>query len=444
MNSNDLPIEFRLRMQEMLKEAANDFFDALSAPERIGIRINTLKQGSLDAVKGICGELEPVLWCENGYYADKEIISGKHPYHMAGLVYFQEPSAMAAVSALGIKPGDFVLDLCASPGGKATQGAEKLCGKGILVANEIIEKRSKVLAENIMRMGIKNAVVTNESPSHLAQKYTEFFDKIIVDAPCSGEGMFKKNPAAITEWSIEHTHSCAIRQKKILADSVRMLKCGGDMVYSTCTFAPCENEGVIDWLLSTYPELELKKIELRGLSNANGEWVNSEFDLSGAKRIFPHLAKGEGHFLALIHKKGHGENVCMPQKASDYAKLYREFEKENLKTVLEGNIISFGERVYMLPQGINIDGIKTPLAGLFLGTVKKGRFEPSHALCLALSKEDFKQTVETEDAAKFFHGETQKNAIRGWTAVTFGGYPIGWGKGADGILKNHFPKNLRF
>ena len=444
MNSNSLPIEFKQRMQKMLKKGATDFFDTFSMPEYVGMRINTLKQGSFDAVKAICGKLEPVLWCKNGYYADKQIISGKHPYHVSGLVYFQEPSAMAAVSALGIKPGDFVLDLCAAPGGKATQAAEKLRGKGVLVANEIVEKRSKILAENIIRFGIKNAVVTNENPSRLAEKFTEFFDKIIVDAPCSGEGMFKKTPAAITEWSIEHTHSCAVRQKKILEDGVKMLKCGGDMVYSTCTFAPCENEGVIDWLLSEYPELELKNIELPGLCDANGEWVNSKFNLSGAKRIFPHLAKGEGHFLALIHKNGNPKSVCMKQKSSPYTDIYREFEAENLNTELKGNIISFGERLFMLPQGINTDDVRTPLAGLFLGTVKKGRFEPSHALCLALSKEEFKRTVMAENAAKYFHGEVQKTEFSGWTAVTFDSYTIGWGKGADGILKNHFPKNLRF
>lgn len=444
MNSNNLPNEFKQRMEEMLKEESGKFFEAFSESEYVGIRINTLKNGSFNAVKGVCGELEPVLWCENGYYTDKEIISGKHPYHMAGLVYFQEPSAMAAVSALNIKPGDFVLDLCAAPGGKATQAAEKLCGKGLLLANEIIEKRSKILAENITRFGIKNAIVTNETPSRLAEKYTEFFDKIIVDAPCSGEGMFKKNSEAITEWSIEHTRSCAVRQKKILADSVKMLKAGGEMIYSTCTFAPCENEGIVDWLLTTYPELELKNIELSGLSNANENWVNSNFDLSGAKRVFPHLAKGEGHFLALLHKKGDAEAVSFEQKPSPLADIYRKFQKENLNIELEGNIISFGERLFMLPSGINIDGIKTLLAGLYLGNVKKDRFLPSHALCLALSVGDFKRTFALDDVSKYFRGETLKTELSGWTAVTFDGYPIGWGKGADGILKNHFPKNLRF
>ena len=431
-------------MEEMLKDEAQDFFEALSGQENIGIRINTLKKDAEKAVKSVCGNLSKVPWCETGYYADKEIISGKHPYHVAGLLYFQEPSAMAAVSALDIKKGDFVLDLCAAPGGKATQAAEKLDGCGLLVANEVIEKRSKILAENIMRLGIKNAVVTNETPTRLCEKYPKFFDKIIVDAPCSGEGMFKKNPVAITEWSIEHTHSCAERQKKILADAVKMLKDGGSMVYSTCTFAPCENEGVIDWLLDTYQDLELVNIRLSGLSDANGAWINSKRDLSFAKRIFPHKSKGEGHFLALFKKTGSGSTLKMQQKSSQLESVYREFERENLKVKLNGNIISFGDRLFMLPEGINIDNIRSLLAGLYLGTAKKGRFEPSHALCLALFADDFIRMQESENAQKYFSGETQETEVSGWCAVTFDGYPIGWGKGAGGILKNHFPKNLRF
>lgn len=444
MNRDNLPADFQQRMKDMLNDESESFFEALNYNEYIGIRVNPLKEGSLDSVKSICGELEPVLWCDNGYYADKEILSGKHPYHVAGLFYFQEPSAMAAVSALDIKPGDFVLDLCAAPGGKATQAAEKLCGKGLLVANEIIEKRTKVLAENIVRLGIRNAVVTNEPPSRLAEKYPDFFDKIIVDAPCSGEGMFKKNPAAIAEWSKEHTLSCAIRQKKILSDAIKMLKNGGSLIYSTCTFAPCENEGVVDWVLSEYPFMELKKITLHGLSEANGEWVQSDFDLSGAKRIFPHCAKGEGHFLALFKKNAGGVSLPMRQRPSDSADIFRVFEKENLCTRLEGTVISFGDKLFLLPGGINIDNIRTHLAGLELGTEKKGRFEPSHALCLALSKDDFKRWCESENISGYFKGETQKTDISGWTAVTFEGYPVGWGKGAGRILKNHFPKYLRF
>lgn len=444
--SLELPVQFKTRMAEMLGEDADAFFKAFLENEYIGIRINTLKNGSLSAIKEVCGELEPVLWCKDGFYADKEKISGKHPYHVAGLFYFQEPSAMSVVEALDIKEGDFVLDLCAAPGGKATQAAQKLCGKGLLVANEIIPKRCKILSENITRLGIKNAVVTNESPSDLSQKYSCFFDKIIVDAPCSGEGMFRKDSKALTEWSIEHTLSCAVRQKKIISDAIKMLKGGGRLVYSTCTFAPCENEGVINWVLENYPEMELEKIELDGLSDANEKWVSSKFDLSGAKRIFPHTSKGEGHFVAFLKKNGTKTTERKTQKSSALAREYRDFEKENLNIKLDGNIIAFGENLYLLPEGINIDKIKVELAGLHLGTAKKNRFLPSHALCLALEKGDFKRSLEVSygDAKRFIHGETIDTEMNGWTAVLHNGYPLGWGKASAGILKNHFPKNLRF
>lgn len=441
-----LPLQFEKRMQKMLGVKYDEFSKAFLESEHIGIRVNTLKKGSLSAIKAVLGDLEPVLWCKNGYYADKTLLSGKHPYHIAGLFYFQEPSAMSVVEALDIKEGDFVLDLCAAPGGKATQAAEKLCDKGFLVANEVIEKRCKILAENISRLGIKNAVVTNESPSKLSEKYENFFDKIIVDAPCSGEGMFRKDSTALSEWSEEHTKSCAVRQKKILSDAIKMLKCGGKLIYSTCTFAPCENEGVADWVLSNYPEMQLEIICLNGLSDANGEWVSSSFDLSGAKRIFPHTSKGEGHFLALFTKKSGDFAEKQEAISCKTENVYREFEKENLNITLDGKIISFGERLFLLPHGINIDKIKTELAGLFLGTAKKNRFIPSHALCLALNVEDFKNTLDIsyDDTKKFFHGETLNTDKVGWTAVTYNGFPIGWGKGTGGILKNHFPKNLRF
>lgn len=444
--SLELPVQFKARMEEMLSKDAEMFFKAFLENEHTGMRINTLKKGSLSAIKSVCGDMEPVLWCKNGFYADKKTLSGKHPYHMGGLVYFQEPSAMSVVEALNIKEGDFVLDLCAAPGGKATQAAEKLAGSGILVANEIIEKRSKILAENISRLGIKNAVVTNESPSNLSKKYTHFFDKIIVDAPCSGEGMFRKDIKALTEWSTEHTVSCAVRQKKILSEAVKMLKGGGKLIYSTCTFAPCENEGVVDWVLSNYHYMSLEKIVLNGLSDANGKWVNSKYDLSGAKRIFPHISKGEGHFLALFKKTGTECAKKQAQMPSNIADEYRKFEKENLNITLNGEIISFGERLFLLPCRINIDKIKVELAGLFLGTAKKGRFVPSHPLCLALERADFKRSIEVslKDAEKFFHGETLETSTVGWTAVTYDGFPMGWGKGTDGVLKNHFPKNLRF
>ena len=440
-----LPPEFLERMKEMLGDEYENFLEAFSDEiPYTGMRISTLKQASREAVFLQTGELEQVLWCKNGYYGDKKLLSGKHPYHVAGLVYFQEPSAMLPAEALNIDKGDFVLDLCAAPGGKTTQAAEKLSGTGLLVANEIIPKRASILAENIQRMGIKNAVVTNESPEKLSQKYIEFFDKIIVDAPCSGEGMFKKEPQAIDEWSIEHTISCGQRQKNILESAFSMLKGGGYLVYSTCTFAPCENEEIVKWVLEKYPDVQLVPIKAEGVSEANGKWADSDLDFSGAKRIFPHKSKGEGHFTALFKKNNGGQHdYTMTYKCSE-EKMFRDFEKTALNTNLKGYVTAFGDKLYLMPHNLDIDKVKVVLPGLFLGVCKKGRFEPSHALCLALLKEDFKSTFEITDYEKYFRGETVASDNKGWTAVLYKGYPIGWGKGTDGVLKNHYPKHLRF
>lgn len=442
---NKLPQAFLTRMKEMLGDEYGDFITAFDKEKPYaGMRINPLKKNVKEAVFTEIGEAEQVPWCGNGYYTNKEIISGKHPYHIGGLVYFQEPSAMLTVEALPIKEGDFVLDLCAAPGGKATQAAEKLGGTGLLVANEIIPKRASILAENIQRLGIKNAIVTNESPEKLAAKYTDFFDKIIVDAPCSGEGMFKKEPQAVTEWSEEHTISCGQRQKNILSSAFKMLKGDGYLVYSTCTFAPCENEEVVLWVLENFPEVELVPISAKGVSDGNALWAKSQLDFSGTKRIFPHKSKGEGHFTALFHKRGENASTHLGTYKCEGEKAFREFEKTALNTHLQGFFTAFGDKIFLMPYNLDIDKIKTVIPGLFLGTLKKDRFEPSHALCLALSAEDFKSTFSVSDCRSYFSGETIPTDQKGWTAVLYKNYPVGWGKASDGILKNHFPKYLRF
>ena len=445
-----LPKEFESRMEKMLGKEYPCFKDAfVSGKPASGIRLNTAKCGK---IPDIFSSLKPIPWCSYGFYADKEDISGKHPYHFAGLFYFQEPSAMAVVSALGIKKGDYVLDLCAAPGGKATQAGALLDGSGLLVANEINSKRAVILAENTERFGLKNTVVTNESPDSLAEKFAEFFDKIIVDAPCSGEGMFRKEPQAVDCWSEQHTFSCALRQQNIIDSALKMLKSGGRLIYSTCTFAPCENEGICDYILKKYPDMRLEKIYLNGLSNADGRLVNSSFDLSGAKRVYPHRQRGEGHFLALFAKNGNTSRKLFAakkpdKKTAEALKMFRDFEKKALNTSFDGDFKLFGENLYYLPFALPLDGIKTIRAGLHLGTVKKGRFEPAHALALALKAEDFKNSVnfpcESDEIKKYLHGEALSGNSDGHGALLTDGYPLGWVKGSGGILKNKFPKNLR-
>ncbi len=446
-----LPEEFRERMRTMLGDEYADFETSMDkSPVFTGLRINTLKEGAAEALIRTLNYPKRVPWCESGFYTDKTRISGNHPYHLAGLFYFQEPSAMSAAEALPVCRDDRVLDLCAAPGGKATRLGEKLGGSGILVANEIIKSRAAVLSDNIARFGITNAVVTNETPQRLAERFPCFFDKIIVDAPCSGEGMFRKEPRAADEWSVEHTLSCAARQKHILDCAMRMLRGGGYLVYSTCTFAPEENERVCAYLLDRY-NVEMSGIPgLDMLSGGRTDWSGSDYDMSAARRIFPHRHKGEGHFLALFHSLD-GDSDAAKKKAPNGQEpedeLYRAFEHEFLNRTLEGKMRMFGENLYLIPDGIDIDKIRVVRAGLHLGVCRKNRFEPSHALCLALKAQDFINRVDlasdSDDARKYITGDTLRCDKSGWCAVTADGFPLGWGKASGGVLKNHFPKYMR-
>ena len=441
----ELPIEFENRMKDMLKEEYSEFFEEFTKNESIsGVRINKLKEAP-EKLLNILSDLKKIPWCDNGYYIKKEILDGNSPFHIGGLLYFQEPSAMSVVSAIGIKPGDYVLDLCSAPGGKATQIAEELAGEGVLVANEIVKKRSLILSDNIERMGIKNAIVTNETPERLSEKFPQFFNKIIVDAPCSGEGMFRKEPKALVEWSKEHTESCALRQKLIIDSAIKMLSPGGELIYSTCTFAPCENEGVVQYILDNYPDMELIPIKLPYFTDADARFVNSSYDMSYAKRIFPHKNKGEGHFIALFKKSGEFKKPVFKENKAKLSeeKMFLDFQEKFLNTDFSGTFVSFGENLYLMPENIDIDKLKVERAGLHLGRCKKGRFEPSHALLMSLTPSEIKNTFEAEDISGFLRGETLKGDICGWCSVTYLGINIGWAKGTDGILKNHFPKHLR-
>lgn len=446
-----LPEKFEIRMKNMLKTEYSDFLRALTdTPVYSGIRVNTKKKDAGEYIKREFGKLENIPWCADGFYADKSQISGRHPYHTAGLFYFQEPSAMSVVSAFSVNKDDYILDLCAAPGGKATQAGALLGEDGLLIANEINRSRSNILADNIDRFGIKNCIVTNETPQRLAEKYPNFFDKIIVDAPCSGEGMFRKEPQAVTEWSIEHTISCGERQKHILDCAFKMLRSGGYLVYSTCTFAPEENEKICAYILENHNAELIAPENLDMLSHGRTEWSDSEFDMDNTRRIFPHKNKGEGHFIALFHsldEKTPREIKVKKTVKSDSEKLYREFEKEFLNVTLNGEFCLFGEQLYLKPKNIDIDKIKTVRAGIPLGVCRKGRFEPSWALCLALTSDEIKNTLDfSADSKKlksYMLGQTLECDKKGWCAVTVDGYPLGWGKASGGVLKNHFPKYLR-
>ena len=441
----------------------DDFIKAMEKAPVSGIRINEKKPGAKEAVLDKFGELKPVEWCGAGFYADKSVINGKHPYHHAGLFYFQEPSAMTAAEAVRIEPDDKILDLCAAPGGKSTHAGAKLGRGGLLVANDISAKRSAVLAENLERFGI-NAVVLAEFPERLEDRLGGFFDKIIVDAPCSGEGMFRKEERAAIDWSIAHTESCAVRQSAILRSAAKMLAPGGYIIYSTCTFAPCENEGVISRFLNENPDFELVHMPaLDMLTPGAAEYTeDGRKELSECRRVFPHRNGGEGHFAACLHFNGGSpERVKIPENAADAenaggaVRFYREFEEKYLTVRLDGGFELFGNNLYLCDKRIgSLDRIKVIRPGLHLGEIVtsargRTRFEPSYALAHYLEMSDIKTVVSyecdgEEIAAYLSGGEIRDdNAPDGWCAVCADGFVLGWGKASGGVVKNKYPKKLR-
>ena len=462
-----LPQAFVRRMQERLGAEAEAFFASYDSPRAYGLRRNPIKmeRGQFEALMPFA--LEKVSWAQEGYYYQEAERPGRHPFHEMGLYYIQEPSAMCVVEVADPKPGEYVLDLCAAPGGKSTQIAGRMAGEGLLVCNEIVPNRAKILSQNIERLGIKNAVVLNHSPQELEMRFASFFDRIVVDAPCSGEGMFHKEEAALTEWSPENVEMCAKRQKEILACAVNMLRPGGVLVYSTCTFAPAEDEEMADWLLKTYPELELLPIDTQALGISEGS-------LSGTGRIWPHMQRGEGHFVARLKKCGellpHREHATFTagfsvqetvrsagkgkkgkkdrtsSESGNVWKCFEDFAAQELRYDLSGRRLEFGDQLYLVPEAMpDLKGLKVVRPGLHVGTDKKNRFEPSHALALALHASEAAQVWETDEPEKYLRGETLScdPSLKGWTLITCQGQPIGWGKADRGIMKNHYPKGLR-
>lgn len=454
-----LPIEFQERMQEMLGEEYQEFLKGYDKPRFHALRRNPLKIGEEEFKKKIPYELTPVPWAKHGYYYKHEEQPGKHPFHEAGVYYIQEPSAMSVVEYLEVKPGEQVLDLCAAPGGKTTQIAGFMEGEGLLICNEIHPQRAKILSENIERLGVKNAMVTNETPQKLSAVFPGFFDKILVDAPCSGEGMFRKNEEALVEWSLENVQMCADRQDEILEEVAKMLRPGGRICYSTCTFAPAENEDCMARFLTKHPEFHIVEVERKGNMSAGNPAYATQLakDIDKTIRLWPHKLDGEGHFIAVLEKEGILESDYKPLSRNGNEKAikekecqeYLEFEQEFLKSKNKRELFLFGEQLYAMPENMpGLKGLKVLRPGLHLGTLKKKRFEPSHALALALKPEEAVNTWDLKadglEIKQYLSGQTfQAEGPKGWYLITVDGYSIGWGKLAGGIMKNHYPKGLR-
>lgn len=458
----NLPIEFEKKMKAFLGNEWDDFLYSYDNNRFQALRFNTLKVQSPEERMRILKTLKissdkKVSWANEAYYFDENVRPGKHPYHEMGLYYIQEPSAMSAAALLAPKPGMRVLDLCAAPGGKSTQLATYLGDSGLLVSNEINTQRSRILSQNIERMGIKNAIVTNEDSFVLASHFPGFFNAIQVDAPCSGEGMFRKLPEAIEQWSMENVAICAERQKEILDNAAVMLKPGGTIVYSTCTFSKEENEDVIEYFLERHPDFTLEEME----------------------RFWPHKVDGEGHFVAKLVRRGcvdtdlkadrktkknknskNRKNETKSARTKENMKLLSEFLDETISEnmaawIKNSRLVMFGEQLYRLPDmEVDIKGLKVQRAGLHIGEFKKQRFEPSHSLALALKLNDAKNVVkltcDNPQTIGFFNGqsvmlsdEQAAECKKGWALVCVDGYPAGWGKVNGAQVKNHYPKGLR-
>lgn len=427
-----LPEAFLQRMEAQLGSEYPAFLESLERPRAVALRFNPLK-GERPVLPFVGA---PVPWEPEGFYYDPETRPGLHVYHEAGVYYLQEASAMAPVALLDPKPGERICDLCAAPGGKTTQIAGRMLGRGFLVCNEINPKRAKILSRNIERMGVANALVTNEHPETLASRFPGFFDRVLVDAPCSGEGMFRKEEAAVTDWSQETVQMCARRQREILDSAARLVRPGGRLVYSTCTFAPEEDEETVGAFLEAHPEFAPEPVD--------APWFVSGKNAS--YRMWPHKLLGEGHFAAVL-RKTQGESEDIPAcPGGKCPKAWESFAKELDITLPEGKAVSFGQSLYWAPTELpELNRLKVLRPGLELGTERKGRFEPAHALALWLKTCAVTESFppESPEMKAYLHGDVVPSGKKGWCLVQAGGYAIGWGKGDGSVLKNHYPKGLR-
>ena len=485
-----LPAEFEKRMQGLLGEEYPDFLRCYDSEKKQGLRVNTGKISVEEFLRLTPFQLTPIPWTGNGFFYREEDQVTKHPHYYAGLYYIQEPSAMVPASRLPVEPGDRVLDLCAAPGGKATELGARLKGKGLLVANDVSVSRARALLKNLELFGITNALVTAETPQQLLKQFGTYFDKILVDAPCSGEGMFRKDPSLIKSWMERGPEYYAPIQADILSCAVQMLRPGGELLYSTCTFSSEEDEQVVFRVLREYPELELKAAGgYEGFApGILPERDQGGFDNSKCIRIWPHRMEGEGHFTVLMKKKVQSAVPAMKTHSYDAESDHLEKEENRadpkgrknrdgegkklggkasckipsdeekfldrltLPCLKEGSFFQNKEELFLLPENLAAPRLRYLRTGLHLGTVKKERFEPSQALAMALKKEEYENVLDLPwdhpAVLRYLKGETlelpeAEDCKPGWVLVCCDGYPLGWGKWVNGTIRNKYQAGWR-
>lgn len=458
----NLPEKYTAAMKEMLGDDYEAYINGFNDKRLYGLRVNNLKISTEDFLKICPFELKQIPWIENGFYYNEEDKPAKHPYYYAGLYYIQEPSAMTPANVLPVNEGDIVFDMCAAPGGKSTELASKLNNTGLLITNDISNSRTKALLKNVEVSGISGLCVLNEDPARISDKFNGFFDKVLIDAPCSGEGMFRKDNKLIKSWEKNGPEFYSAIQRSIIIHGADMLKPGGMMLYSTCTFSHMEDEESILHLLRERPDMHL--VDIKPYEGFEKGYVITEEDrelkLDKCVRIFPHKMNGEGHFVALLkkdekdnssyHPSHNPFNVKIPDELTDF--LSHTSYSYNPKDI---NIRD--SKVYLVSEHMPDEkGLRIIRNGLLLGEMKKNRFEPSQAFAMALKMNQYDNTIsfkaDDERVIKYLKGETiditeQDNADsikKGWLLVCVDGYPLGWGKYNDGQIKNKYLSGWRW
>jgi len=446
-----LPEQYIKRMKALLKEDFDNYIEALNEPPVRAFRVNTDKISLSDFEKINCFSAEKIPYVENGFYLKEEKI-GNHPYHHAGIIYIQEPGAMAPSECVDIKPDWKILDMCAAPGGKSTQLKNKLGEKGVLVSNEVIPSRCKILAGNIERLGLRNTVTTCMDTDKLTRVFPAIFDLIMVDAPCSGEGMFRKEQIAIDEWSEENVLRCKERQKHILDNAARLLKKGGYIIYATCTFSLEENEMTVDNFLNEHSEFEIVPVKREVIDNTS-DGIHFEGckikNIHYARRFYPHKSKGEGQFMAVLH------NTLPPDEEITALKKNKESPDKTVLDFLDGvlteydtdKVLSYnGNPVYLTPDFEIKKGVAFS-CGVTIGEIRKNYIQPHHQFFMAMGdlfKRKIELTADSEKIKKYLHGEEfDTDCENGWAVVRVEGCSVGGVKVVSGKAKNHYPKGLR-
>ena len=459
-----LPQAFLHRMEDMLGDDFEPFLAAYEQPRTYGLRVNTAKISCEEFEQIVPFEVKKIPWVSNGYFYNEDVRPSRCALYQAGLYYLQEPSAMTPASRIPVEPGEYVLDMCAAPGGKATAVGSALKGEGLLVANDISTTRARALLRNLELFGIPNLFVANEKPEKMVNNFPEFFHKIILDAPCSGEGMFRKEEALAKDWSPAKSQELSLIQRELILQAADMLRPGGYLLYSTCTFAPQEDEGTVSYLLENRPDMELVEMPgYEGFSDGVPAWGKGQPQLTRCVRIFPHKMNGEGHFMALLHKPGQTIAEISPvftkpnRTAFEYiAAFFREIGLKSLGgQPFDWNRVEVkGDKVYYLPPvSCSIRRINFLRNGLYMGDLKKNRFEPSQPLALALHKGEVSSVitlpVQDQRLERYLKGETllinpeEAASPKGWQLLCVEGYPLGFGKLVGQTLKNKYPSGWR-